>query len=289
MKIYSKGNNNKWYSIIISLLMVGFLLVLTTWIFDLVLREMYDNRGIWNYIKAFAWAESWQELALLKIKEKWYGIYDKIDHDIDTKIWSGTTDESIVLSQNPRDISQFKKSNDVFISYDLRSKVDDYKWKLKPLWYDIIPLFYEDDETWIIHKVSEIDNFSIDIGFLWVPEDLVWNVISEESGISWTTDNLSWFIKTVDTNNHLYYSDTADSINNFLSTTISEKNYLILFNSNKDHDLSYSLKSDQTKPFTKPKTEIISSGQIWNYKQNLRTNINNTEYLNILKYSIYSN
>jgi len=40
---------------------------------------------------------------------------------------------------------------------------------------------------------------------------------------------------------------------------------------------------------TKPKTNIISSWEIGSYKQNLETKMNNTEFLNILKYSIYSN
>ena len=265
-----KNYNNKWYSIIISLLMIGFLLVLTAWIFDLVLREMYDNRGMWSYIKAFAWAESWQELALLKINEKWYGIYDMIDHDVNNR--------SKVLSDDQED---FNRSRDVFISYDLETITSDYPWVLDPLWYDIIPLFYE-TSTWTF-KISEINNFEIN---LWNPDDLAWNIVSEESWISWVSYNTIWFQKTINNSNNLWFSSSA-TMNSFLSTTSSEKNYLVLFNSNKYLELHYRIRSDNT--FSKPKTEIISSGQIWNYKQNLRTKLNNTEYLNIIKYSIYSN
>jgi hypothetical protein len=45
------------------------LLVLTTGIFNIILKELKDNRAIGDYIKAYAGAEAGRELALLKIKE----------------------------------------------------------------------------------------------------------------------------------------------------------------------------------------------------------------------------
>ena len=283
MILNNKLNTNKWYSVIISLLMIWFLLVLTVWIFDLVLKEMYDNRGMWNYLKAFAWAESAQELALLKIKEKWYWIYDKIDESINER--------SVILSDNPQNKDNFNRSREVFISYDLDTEtvLNDwsswYDWLLKPLWYDIIPLFYEDKND--IYHILSIREFIVDSSFLWDSNDLIWNIVSENSWISWVSSvSWLWAKKIINTNNELEY-DTQD-INDYLSSTSSEKSYLILFNSDSTdgHDLLYKITSDHF--FSKPKTQIISSWQIWKYKQNLVTDLDNTEYLNILKYSIYS-
>jgi hypothetical protein len=41
-----KHNNKQGYSVIISMLLIGFLLVLTTTVFNLVLRELRDTRGL---------------------------------------------------------------------------------------------------------------------------------------------------------------------------------------------------------------------------------------------------
>ena len=79
--------------------------MLTTWVFNLVLKEHNDSRGLWDSIKAFAGAESAQELALLKIKEKWYWIDHKIDHAV--------SQDSVILSKNPSNISDFNKNKDV--------------------------------------------------------------------------------------------------------------------------------------------------------------------------------
>ena len=288
MRKYSK---NSWYSVIISLLMIWFLLVLTSWVFDLILREMYDNRGLWSYIRAYAWAESWQELALLKIKEKWYGIYDFIEHDVNNR--------SVVLSKNPLNKDDFNRAEDVFISYDLNStSITDnneskYDWELWPLEYDIIPLFYEDN-AWVIHKIDENRSgdgisFTLD-AWAWDENDLVWNIVSESSWISWigSSDTL-WNIKKINGSNLDYDSG---NINEFLSSLPIDvyKNYLVLFNSNNSEDISYTLESmNPLEFFTQPKIKIVSSGQIWKYKQNINTDLNNTQYLNILKYSIYSN
>ncbi len=51
--------NNKWYSIFIALLVVWFLLILSSWIYKLVFEELKDNRGRGDYLKAFYAAESW--------------------------------------------------------------------------------------------------------------------------------------------------------------------------------------------------------------------------------------
>ena len=50
-----KNNINKsWYSVILSLLLIGFIMVLSIWIFRLILNEMKNNRAMWDYIKSYA-------------------------------------------------------------------------------------------------------------------------------------------------------------------------------------------------------------------------------------------
>ena len=269
MKSYG---SRKWYSVIVALTMIWFLLVMTVWVFNLVLRGLNDNRGIGNYIKAYFWAEAWQELALLKVKEKWYGLSDSIEHTINNR--------SVVLSDNALEPTQFKWE-DVFISYDLGTKTDSYTGTLQGLEYDIIPLFYLTG--------SDIEEKATDISLSvlsWNSDDLVWNIVSQFSGVSGTGSFdrytplhekrlVSWSFDFLDT-----------TVESFLST--SSNNYLILFHSNNSDDLVYNLTSASESSFSKPSTHIISSAQVWKYRQNLDTYLDNTKYLDFLKYSIYS-
>lgn len=268
--------NKKAYSIIIALLMVWFLLVVVVWVFNLVLKELNDNRWMWNYIKAFFWAEAWQELALLQIKEKWYGYSDKIDLSINNR--------SIILSDNPADTSLFKWNNDVLVSYDIPVKTNSYTWILSPMWYDIIPLYYL---SWVTIPIEEKIN-DLDFNIIqWNSADLVWNIIWKDSWFSWT-----WAFdgeKFVDIKSILSNEFVIENknIKDFLNS--STTNFLILLNSGVS-DLTYNLSSvNINKYFSKPRTKIFSSSLVWNYRQNLSTDFDNTEYLKILKYSIYSN
>lgn len=267
-----KINTNKsWYSIIVSLLIIWLLLILSTGILNMILTEMKDGKAMWDYIKAYAWAESAQELALLKIKEEWYAYYDKIEHNINNR--------SVLLSNNPTDLSKFSKSKDIFISYDIWSKVSEYNWTLSPLWYDIIPLFYTND-IWE-QKVNNIELTKL----FWTDTDLVWNIIWNNSGISGNWFNTTWIKKTIESNQLKY---TPEEINDFISS--SNSNYLVLFNSWNSELIKYNLVSSNAwEYFSKPKTSIISSWEVWVYKQNLETILDNSKFLNIQKYVIYSN
>lgn len=248
--------NKKAYSVIIALLMVWFLLVLVVWIFNLVLKELKDNRWMWNYYKAFYWAEAGQELALLDIKEKWYGINKKVD------LLSDENNESIVLA---KDITNFNKANDVLISYDLTNIItSNYSWSLENLQYDIIPLFSINSSSW----EQKVTNISLNITSS-TPGDLVWNIVSNNSWISWT------------------WSFDSSNISSFLIDTSNSNNYLIITNAWNDI-LNYTLTSWNSEYFSKPRGLITSSAKIWSYKQNLSTFIDNTDYLWFLKYSIYS-
>lgn len=265
------NKNKSGYSIIISLLIIGFLLVLTTGIFNIILNELKDNRAMGDYIKAYAGAESGRELALLKIKENWYGYYDKIDHDINNR--------SIMLSENPLNPESFNPVKDVLLSYDIWSKVTLYEWELSPLKHNIIPLFYV-DALWE-QKTTDISFSIID----WNDANLAWNVIWKENWLSWRWNSMIW-VKKVLTSDWFRYSE--ESINSFISS--SESNYLHLVNTGNSWIIKYKIVSNiQSEAFTKPETDIFSSALVWKYKQNLSTDLDNTEFLNILKYSIYSN
>jgi len=265
VKILNK--NNSGYSVIISLLIIWFLLVLTTGIFNLILNELKDNRAMGDYIKAYAWAESARELALLDIKKEGYGYYDKINHE--------KNDRSVILSSNPLNKNLFNPNKDILISYDIWSKVNEYEWTLDSLEHDIVPLFYV-DSTWekktnsIIFEVTQ-----------WSATDVAWNIIWENTWLSWKWINTTG-VKKILVNGIFDYSEKT--INEFLVS--SDSNYFHLVNT-WNSKVIYRITSSEF--FTKPETTIISSAEVWGYKQNLSTELDNTEFLNILKYSIYSN
>lgn len=278
-----KISNTSWYSVIISVLLVWFLLVITTSVFHLVLKEFNDNKWLWDSIKAFAGAEASQELALLKIKDKWYGIDDKIEHTIST--WS------ILLADDISNTWAFKQNKETFISYDLNvlaefnTAINEYEYSetLWANWYSIIPLFYEEEGgAWI----DFLRDYELNIaGIRW---DLVWNLIAGQEWIgnngsesleywNWkiTRLNWDWELEAENVNNQW--------INNFLSTR--ENAYLILFNSWNDN-IDITLTS--VHKFSKPKTTILSSAQVWKYRHNLETQYDNTQFLNMLKYAVFS-
>jgi hypothetical protein len=57
MNINNTHNRKGGYSIIAAVLMIGFLLILTTSTLNLVLQEMQDGKGRQDYMKAYAGAE----------------------------------------------------------------------------------------------------------------------------------------------------------------------------------------------------------------------------------------
>ena len=267
-----KNNINKnWYSVILSLLLIGFIMVLSIWIFRLILNEMKNNRAMWDYIKSYAWAESAQELALLDIKKMWYWYDWFIDDNSNPK--------SVLLSSNNLNYTLYHPKKDVLISYFNNWKVNSYSWELLPLWYDIIPLFYITD-SW----EQKVNDISLSIT-TWDSNDLSWNVVWNLSWISWVWTSLTWSKKILTPS---WFSFEEKSVWDFLSS--SSTNYLVLFNSWNSNNINYTLSTNNSlEYFTRPELDIISSWEVWDYKQNLQTTVDNTEFLNILKYSIYSN
>lgn len=265
-------NNNNWYSTIVALLLIWFLLVLSIWIFRLILNEMKINRAMWDYMKSFAWAESSQELALLWIKKYWYGYA--------WEIWDTINDKSVMLSENPLDKSLFHPKRDVKIFYKNDGKVNNYEWTIKALWYDIIPLFYLDETS-----EYPISNYNLSV-LSWDSNNLSWNIVGANSWLSWKWLVTFWEEKKLDWTWQFIYS--KKDISTFLS--LSNTNYLILNNTSNSWEITYEISTiSSSEFFTKPILNIISSWELGDYRQNLSTKLDNNEFLNILRYSIYSN
>ena len=262
MKHISYWHASGGYTIIIAILLVWFLLVLTTWVFKLVLQEMFDGRGKQNYLKAYAWAESAMELALLEIKNKGYGYYNDSFTNQDT-LWTALKDTRI--------------------GYELDGKVASYTGSLQGVrTTDIIPLFWIDSAGNTINITSSLTLTS-------ASSELVWNIVSQDIWISWvqsfspTTGVDKKGLSSVLWNQSFTFS--SDDVNGFLS--LPWEKYLILYNPTAT-PITYSLSVWGNQYFTKPIVSIYSRGKIGKYIQNIRTRVDNTEFLWLLRYSIYS-
>lgn len=261
--------NKSWYSVILSVLMVWFMIVLTSWIFLLVLWENKDTKAMEYYLKSFAWAEWAVEIALLKAKKYNYSFSEKLN------IWDNL---SKALFRWWSNLYNFNK--DVFISYDLDATSNEViDKKLKSQDFDIIPLFYYDSNwnyIWIKDIITEK-----------LTNQIVWNIVWEDNWISWiwNINNTSkWNYKTISGPN---ISFSEEKVWDFLNN--SKKNYLILHNTSND-DLIYNIKTiNPSELLTKDISYIIWTWEVWWYKQNLKVSIDNSQYLNLLKYSIFSN
>ncbi len=264
--------DNKWYSVFIALLMVWFLLILSSWVYKLVFDELKDNRGRWDYIKSYYAAESWIEWALLNIKDFGYAYFDEIKDDVNER--------SIVLSENPIDKTKINKNKDSLISYLIDTKTNYYSGILLPWEHVIVPLYFINNK-WIQH-----DSKNIQMRVDSYPDSIVWNIVGENFWIS----SIGEFNNM--TNGNYKYIETGSlkfsekTVGEFLWTSLN--NYLILFNSHPSEPLNYTLSSTWDNFFTKPIGEVYASWEVGSYKQNIRVSLDNTAYLNILKYSIFS-
>lgn len=258
-------NKNSGYTILVSLMIIGFLVVVTTWILNLVIRELNDNKWGAMYLQSFAWAEAAMELALLEIKKNGYWVYEK------------KTDLDILATPK----------SEIKISYDLNSKTKSYNWNLSSFEQVVIPLFYL---SWSIE--NKIKNMELKIlnNYEFVDTTkMAWNIVSENWDWVWWNSEISNSSKANGRNkNWLFIWDVKISgfgADDFLNKY--NKNYLILINLDPNYDLNFNLSSSDF--FTKPVSKIITSATTWKYKQNLETILDNTWFLSILRYSVFSN
>lgn len=248
--------NKQWFSIIVAVFMIGFLLVLTTGVFNLVLREMKDNRWAENYLKAYAGAEWAMELGLLNIKENWYAT--------DKDLWKGEdAAKSLTFSW------VYKQQSDPLITYKTEIEIQSLTGVTMTGWETVlIPLF--SNNLWV-KKPSFTAN-----------TDIIWNIIWRGEWMSWSW-NFDYSTTQVYKKNDWTYS-SLESIESFLNTNTGS--YLMLFN--KWTPTTYDLRVWASELFSKPVWNITSSVTVGKYKQNISTSIDNTEFLNMLKYSVFS-
>ena len=243
------------YSIIAAVLMVWFLLILTTSTLNLVLQEMQDGRWRQWYLSAYAGAEWALELALLDIKKQGYW-YD---------------DDSFFENEMLGSWSKYPK-----ISYEFNSNVTSYTASLNPLWIDIIPLFSIWDSG--ISPVDAIDFQNSD-------ESIVWNIVTQSWWVSgkgsFTSETIVWE-KTLWSGNEFVLSGGQK-----IKDILSWEDYLVLQKLETTGSSDYTL-NWAWGGFTLPRAEVFSSAKVWKYKQNLKTIVDNTEFLWILRYSVYS-
>ena len=264
MKLASHTSSTWWYAILSALLITGFLLILTAWTFHLVLQELYDGRGKQNYLKAYAAAEAWLEEALYLVNRYDYGYHKN-------QAWT-----SDILSDDIR-IPQ--------VAFEFESKVQEYSWSLDPFDMDIIPLFWRDSEG-KYHNIKwglqlAVDNDIDD-------KVIAWNIIWLKVGVWW---NWSFQSETQKVPQRAFDPDSSiqkfvindDYLENFLK--LDEMRFMILIN-NSSITQDYTLTSTW-EYFTLPRHDIVSSGKIGRFTQNIRTEIDNTEYLGLLRYSIF--
>lgn len=204
---------------------------------------------------SYAGSEGALELALLDIKKQgyWYDNDSFIESDI---LWN--------TPKTPK------------ISYEFNSRVETHTGTIPPLWIDIIPLF-SISQSWL-QAVANINFNNTDGG-------IVWNIISQDGWVSWNgsfDSSTTVWEKILDAswNLLLNWSERVVDI-------LSWEDYLILQNLDATLPASYTLSWD-AGGFTLPRSEIISSARVWKYTQNLKTTVDNTEFLWILRYSVYS-
>lgn len=251
-------NNNGWYSVVLALLMTSFIIIIVSWVFRLILENMYDTRWMQDYLKAYSRAEGSMELALKKVKDN--------DFWFEEHIFPGIWEQKI------SELFQDKKKT--FIWYEINSKADKIIWKtLEANSYAIYPL---------LSLTKPIFNISA-----WDSNSLVWNIIWNNWWMSGTGSfnwNLWKDIKSLDSSNNFDFSNKT--INNFLSS--SSDNYLVLYNA-WNSIITYDLKSeDINNKFALEDISIIATWKVWDYKQNLKVDLNIANNLNLLKYSILS-
>lgn len=252
-----KTNNKKWYSVIIAVLMVWFMLILSLWVFSLILKESKDTKMMESYLKAYQAAEWGVELALLEAKVNNYNL---------------SVNENSEVFKSSTSLNPIK---DPKLNYKIESQTNKLEDKQIVSWkFHIVPL-------------SRVNKFKLESNN---PQKLVWNIIWEKKWISWVwnIDNLTnWNLKTISNTFDIALNESKN-VYDFLSSNNEEDKYLILNNLDTTNSIKYNLVSLNAEKFVKDKTQIISSAEVNWFKQNLRVEVNNLEYLNLLKYSIYS-
>lgn len=290
---FSSIYNKKWFSTIVSILLTAFLIVLSSGVLFLVLRETSITRTAFNTISTYAWSEWALEYALLKIKNHSDWFQDKINKD---------DDDSKILANNS---SKINKNKDALISYEMFNFSKDYTSTILPQEFEIIPLFFD---KWRLIQTNSKDpnkqtsDIAKTLKFIFnswtgITRNIIWNDSSWNSfwivwtgSIFWTWYSAlesSWILKKTYSNSSTDADDFVFDYNYDIGSFLSNytDNYLIIYNNNSS-SITYNLKSYEW--FSTPKTEVISSSNIWDFKQNIRFQDDKSKYFDMLKYSLFN-
>ena len=276
-------NNTSWFTLLVILWVIWFLLILLTWIFKVVLLELADTKNMDFYFKAQSASEAWEEIAMLKLKEKkfWYDGEESYDQD----------GASVLLSRELNNSTRpYHENKDVFFGYDIDSKTTTYTWELAPSKFHVIPLFHTDDSTVDGSVKGNTKAPFLDVSS-WNQENFVWNLIWETSGVSgtWSFDPYQTVVKekvlSAGDRHGKGFSLNTTFIHNFLMPY--DKNYLTVLNTG-TVPMKYAVRTADGESFTKPITTIYSSAKIGEMKQNIKLEIDNSKYFDVLKYTIYN-
>lgn len=266
-----KLQNNKWYSIITVIITSTFLLVLSTTVLSLIVKQYSIMWASSTESRTYIASEWALEYALLKLRNhrEWF-------------------QDSLTDQDYNKGILTKAELNYKIESNSLNSIWDIIKWD-----YKVIPLFIDD---WSLIDINEKD-FELDLAKIKditslnfnATKQVSWNLVGSEWSIAWLlnawtelNNSSLWTSKEYDISTKKF-SISNIQISSFLST--NKKVYLILFNVDST-DLSYTLDTDL--PHALNTTKIISSSKSWKYRQNLYFEIDNSSSLDYLALSFVS-
>ncbi|MDD2487602.1 MAG: hypothetical protein PHS92_04510 [Candidatus Gracilibacteria bacterium] len=292
-------NNKSGFSVIVAILITAFLVILSSGVLFLVLKENSNTRIVYNTISSYAGAEGALEYGLLKIKNHKDGFEDNIVFTGSHPSYLGSDHDSKLISSDTANIVFGK---DAMIEYEMDNFGKSYTGTIGSGSYAIIPLFGDSGslmqirsknpnvETDIIDKTLHL-NVSSSLG-------VVWNIIGNDSvngntfGIAGSGSSfndmsdgeLKTEVNNAATTQAIDFSGGVVRIGNFLNTY--ESNYLILYNQNTS-EVEYNINS--TEGFSYPEISIISTASIGDYKQNISFKQDKSEIFELLKYSFFNN
>jgi hypothetical protein len=224
----------------------------------LVIGESKDSKTVANSLKAYAAAEWALELWMLEAKNANYGI----DRE--------NTDYQKLLFNNGWN------NKDAKIQYEIDGLVNKVENQVISEWeFAIIPLFWKNTKV-----------LSPNLTILWNSNDIVWNILSQDSGLAGVGD---FGVNTLGKQKSISSGQVSleeTQVWDFISS--HNENYLILQNT-WNAEVSYTLTSQNPwEFFTNTTVKIVGNGEVGWWKQNVFVEIDTQKYLNLLKYSVFS-
>ncbi len=305
--MYTLTKNTSGFSTLLSLLVIGLLLVLSSQVLGLYMTETRINQSVYNGIATYAWAEWALEYALLKSKNHRDGFWDEInDDEIDSTILSWSTKRLAWLR----------------INYTFKTHDTTFTGTVWPWDHLILPLFsasgtplvsgwksHTPKGTGAIHTVRK----KLKITFDTPSTTLWWNIILArttwegdtigisgtgnidiENGIRDQSGTLREYvfedIKDIDGNlldTQEYFMHTSTGVLHTLQRSDLTEPYLIVFNPT-NSPVQIHIETDT--PFALPLKQIKAGSHIWDrYSQSIDFSEDKSRYYDALKFWLFLN